>query len=331
MNIHKKKLTASLPCGANKITDQANVRCIGGNMKKYTVYQVDSFTTEQFKGNPAGVVLDADGLSDADMQNIARELNNSETAFLLSSCGNGCDGELRYFTPQVEVPTCGHATIAAISVYAYENDLTDCTLNIKTKIGNLPMGVIKRPSGYYVSMTQGKFEIEHTLSKNEKTLLHNALFLQDEDIDDRCPIQVVSTGHSKVMIGIKKRNVLNALAPNYDKLRELSKILNCNGYFVFTFDTDKEGILTEGRMFAPAIGIREDPVTGNANGPLGGYLVENKIIENTKNVFCFSGYQGEAVNRPGKIDVEVTSKNGKVDKVTIFGESVIVFKTEIGI
>jgi PhzF family phenazine biosynthesis protein len=300
-------------------------------MKKYTIYQVDSFTKELFKGNPAGVVPDADGLSDGDMQNIARELNNSETAFLFSSGEKGCDGELRYFTPTVEVPTCGHATIAAMTVYAHEKNPGDCTLNIKTKIGTLAMGIRKKSSGYYVSMTQGKFEILHTLSKTEKSLLCEALFLSDEDVDDRCPVQVVSTGHSKVMIGIKKRNVLNALAPDYDKLRELSNIINCNGYFVFTFDTDKEGILTEGRMFAPAIGILEDPVTGNANGPLGGYLIENKIMEPAKDVFRFSGYQGEATKRPGKIDVEVTGTAGKVDTVTIFGEAVIVFKTEITI
>jgi PhzF family phenazine biosynthesis protein len=94
--------------------------------------------------------------------------------------------------------------------------------------------------------------------------------------------KIVSTGHSKVMMRIKKRSVLNALSPDYAELRELSSIINCDGYFVFTFDTDKEGILTEGRMFAP--------VTGNANGPLGGYLIENKIMEPAKDVFRFSGY-----------------------------------------
>lgn len=111
-------------------------------MKRYTVYQVDSFTTKIFEGNPAGVVLHADGLTPLEMQIIARELNNSETAFLFSSTDKYCDGELRYFTPQVEVPTCGHATIAAMMVYAHEQNLGDCTLRIKTQVGILPMAVL---------------------------------------------------------------------------------------------------------------------------------------------------------------------------------------------
>jgi len=300
-------------------------------MKKYTIFQVDSFTKTMFKGNPAGVVLNADGLSESDMRNIARELNNSETAFLFSSQEVGCDGELRYFTPKVEVPTCGHATIAAMTVFAQENNLNDCTLNIKTKIGNLPMEIIKKPSGYYVSMTQGKFEILKTLSAGEKETLCEALFLTKEMLDSRCPIQVVSAGHSKVMVGIKERSILNALSPDYEKLKNLSREIDCNGYFVFTFDTDKESILTEGRMFAPAIGILEDPVTGNANGPLGGYLIANKLVENAHDVFCFTGYQGEAMHRPGKIDVEVTSRHQQVHKIKIFGEAVVVFKAEIAV
>lgn len=239
-------------------------------MREYKVYQVDSFTDSIFKGNPAGVVLNANGLTDIDMQNIARELNNSETAFLFSSDDESCDGALRYFTPKVEVPICGHATIAAMYVNAFEKNLDDCVLKIKTNVGILPMGVIRKSNGYYISMTQGKFEILGSLSVNERKELCDALFLMDNDLDKHCPIQIVSTGHSKVMIGIKSRVRLNQLNPDNDKLTQLSKKIKCNGYFVFTFDTNKEGILTEGRMFAPAIGINEDPVTGNANGPLGG-------------------------------------------------------------
>ncbi len=74
------------------------------------------------------------------------------------------------------------------------------------------------------------------------------------------PIQIASTGHSKVMIGIKSREKLNTLSPSYNDLAQLSKEINCNGYFVFTFDSNDQDILTYGRMFAPAIGINEDPV-----------------------------------------------------------------------
>ncbi len=92
-------------------------------MTEYRVYQIDAFTEKRFEGNPAGVVANADGLTDFQMQAIARELNNSETAFILSPTGSDHDVRIRFFTPAIEVPTCGHATISAHYVRAIENDL----------------------------------------------------------------------------------------------------------------------------------------------------------------------------------------------------------------
>lgn len=298
-------------------------------MKKYEVYQVDSFTKERFSGNPAGVVLNADGLSEAEMQKIARELNNSETAFLFKPENADYDGELRYFTPKTEVPTCGHATIAALYAKAVEEKLGDCKLRIKTKVGILPMEIARLADGYRISMTQGAFEVSPPLEDSLVDELLVGLRLSRLDLDGRCPIQIASTGHSKVLTGIKSRRTLNAIRPDDEKLIALSAKIGCNGFFVFTFDTDKPGILTEGRMFAPAIGIAEDPVTGNANGPLGAYLVRNKLVEAKGGVFRFVGFQGEAMERPGKIEVEVAVSGGEPVRVTISGEAVIVFKTEM--
>ena len=298
-------------------------------MKTYTIYQVDSFTNTVFSGNPAGVVINADGLSDNDMQNIARELNNSETSFFFSPKDDSCDGELRYFTPKIEVPTCGHATIAALYAKAVEEKLGSCKFNIKTKVGILPMEIAKLGNGYYISMTQGKIEISESLDDSLVKELLIALKIRETDLDERCPIQIASTGHSKVMIGIKSRNSLNEMNPDNEKLIEFSKKIRCNGYFVFTLDTNKSNVLTEGRMFAPAIGINEDPVTGNANGPLGAYLIHNKIRMEESGKFEFVGFQGEKLQRPGKIIVEVTVNKGVPEKVKISGEARIVFKTEI--
>lgn len=99
------------------------------------VYQVDAFTTEKFRGNPAGVVLNGDNLTDQEMQAIARELNNSETAFLLSPDSPDHDVRTRYFTPKTEVPICGHATIASQYVRAIENNLESCRVMNKINIG----------------------------------------------------------------------------------------------------------------------------------------------------------------------------------------------------
>lgn len=300
-------------------------------MKKRIVYQIDSFTRERFKGNPAGVVVNADGLNENQMQQIARELNNSETSFLFSPDDESCDGVIRYFTPKTEVPTCGHATIAAMYAKALEDDLDSCILKIKTRIGILPFEIIKENGDYKVIMTQGHFELSPTFNSETTDKLIKALGIEKIDLNNKCPIQIASTGHSKAMIGIKDRKKLNGLDPDFNALISLSKLINCNGYFVFTLDSDVPGILTHGRMFAPISGVNEDPVTGNANGPLGGYLVQNKIVNFKNNVFEFNGRQGEKIGRPGIINVKVSVTDGLPSLIQIMGEAVVVFKTEIEI
>jgi PhzF family phenazine biosynthesis protein len=294
-------------------------------------YQIDAFTKEKFKGNPAGVIVNADGLSDRQMQLIARELNNSETAFLFSANTNDCDGVIRYFTPMTEVPICGHATIAAMYAKALEENLGSCVLRMKTKIGVLPFEISRTGNDHQIIMTQGKFELSETLDRDITQNICKALGIEENDLDNRCPTQIASTGHSKVMIGIKKRSRLNEIAPDSHELANISKLINCNGYFVFTFDSGEQDILTYGRMFAPAIGINEDPVTGNANGPLGGYLIQNRIIEVTEKFFEFNAKQGEAINRLGVISVKVEIENRKPKRIQIKGNAVVVFRTEIQI
>ena len=159
----------------------------------------------------------------------------------------------------------------------------------------------------------------------------DALNLSEADLDNRCPIQIASTGHSKVMVGINSRETLNSLTPDLTQLTNLSKRINCNGYFVFTFDSDDKDILTHGRMFAPAIGIPEDPVTGNANGPLGAYLVHHGILKASNGSVTFRGKQGEAIGRDGIVTVTVEAKDGKPSKVQVGGYATITFKTEISI
>jgi len=178
-------------------------------------------------------------------------------------------------------------------------------------------------------MTQGGFEISPTFNDDTIKKLTDALGLDNSELDEKCPIQIASTGHSKVMIGIKSREKLNDLTPNYNDLADLSKLIQCNGYFVFTFDSDDKEILTYGRMFAPAIGINEDSVTGNANGPLGGYLVKNRIVDCQNNLFEFNGRQGEKIDRLGTVKVKVEIDNYSPALVKIKGEAVVVFKTEI--
>lgn len=300
-------------------------------MKNYTVYQIDSFTTSIFKGNPAGVVVNADGLSEEQMLNIARELNNSETAFIFSPNDDSYDGEIRYFTPTIEVPICGHATIAAMYAKAIEEKIKNAILNIKTKVGILPFEIQSIGNDIKVWMTQGKIEIKNTLSTDHQKQLFDSLGITSKDLNVDCPIQIASTGHSKVMIGIKSKEKLNCLAPNLRGLVSLSREIKCNGYYVFTLNPEDSDILTHGRMFAPAIGINEDPVTGNANGPLGAYLVHNNLVNTKSKLFNFLGAQGEAIGRDGIVEVSVHIEDKQPVLVKIAGEAVTVFKTTIKI
>lgn len=297
-------------------------------MSRYRLYQVDSFTTEKFRGNPAGVVPNADGLTESQMQTIAREMNNSETAFILSPTGPDHEVWVRFFTPTTEVPSCGHATIAAHYVRALEKQLPPCSVIQKIGAGILPVEVENADGDYRIVMTQGAISFGPDIPQRSIEDLLLALDITHADLDDRCPIQIVSTGHSKVLIGIKSRSLLDQLSPDLAALTQISQQIGCNGYYVFVL-TNESDIRAHGRMFAPAIGIPEDPVTGNANGPLGAYLVQHGLVDMENGTYQFTARQGEAIGRPGEVDVVVTVVDGKPQTVQVGGRAVVVFKTEL--
>lgn len=301
-------------------------------MKKYKVYQVDSFTKNKFHGNPAGVVSNADGLTEEQMQQIARELNNSETAFIFSSASSEYDVEVRFFTPVTEVPLCGHATIAAHYVRAVEGKTVSGRVIQKTKAGLLPVDIVQEDDDYSVIMTQGTPEVSRPFDLGTVEKIADALGIKVNDIREDCPVAIASAGHSKIMIGIKSNDQLHNLRPNLEKLSAISATVGCNGYYVFTLNVG-EDVLVHGRMFAPAIGIPEDPVTGNANGPLGIYLVHYGICREleSENELSFSILQGEALRRDGGMRVHVKIENRIPVLVQIVGQAVIAFRTEIEI
>ncbi len=301
-------------------------------MNTYRIYQVDSFTREKFHGNPAGVVPNADGLTVEQMQRIARELNNSETAFLFSSNVADYDVEVRFFTPTTEVPLCGHATIAAHYVRAIEGIAVSGRVLQKTKAGILPVDIIQENGEYSIIMTQGTPEVSKPFAYDLVKRIAEALGIAINDLREDCPIAISSAGHSKIMVGIKSNAQLHLLKPNMEELSAISAEVGCNGYYVFTLNPEDE-VLVHGRMFAPAIGILEDPVTGNANGPLGIYLVHYGVCKSleTLDELSFLILQGEAIKRDGSMRVKVRIENGKPVLVQIIGQAVVAFRTEIEI
>ena len=277
------------------------------------VFQIDAFTTKKFEGNPAGVVLDAQTLTTKQMQQIARELNNSETAFLLPPDDDSHDVHIRYFTPTVEVPVCGHATISAHFVRAIEFGLTNVKVKQKCGVGILDIEVVD--SKVFMTQKQAQFYEIETFP------VLNALGLNKEDLTGE--IEVVDTGNPKIMVPIKSKELLNSLKPNMLALSELPY----PGTYVFWKDLDHPEIQAHGRMFAPALGIPEDPVTGNANGPLGAYLNKHMLIKPKENGWCqLRAQQGEAIGRPGVVEIFVQPET---NTVRIAGEAVVCFLTEI--
>lgn len=299
-------------------------------MKKYRLYQVDAFTRDRFHGNPAGVVPNADGLTDEQMQAIARELNNSETAFIFSAKSPDYDVTVRFFTPTTEVPLCGHATIAAHYVRAMEGTALSGRVMQKTKAGILPVDIVNEGNDFSIVMTQGTPEVGKPFSNDLVEKITAALHIRTADLREDCPVCIASAGHSKIMVGIKSNELLHTLSPDMNALASISAIVGCNGYYVFTLNPE-EKVLVHGRMFAPAIGITEDPVTGNANGPLGIYLVHYGICRSleSEQELSFSILQGEAIKRDGGMQVHVNIKNHVPIGVQITGQAVIAFCTEI--
>src|SRR5690242_13633327 len=164
----------------------------------YRIYQVDAFTRTRFSGNPAGVVPDAAGLDETQMQAIARELNNSETAFILPPRGRDHDVHVRFFTPTTEVPVCGHATIAAHYVRAIEGAAVEGTLHQLTGAGVLAVDVEPVASGdFRIWMHQREPAFGAVLDDGQRRALLAALHLAEDELGQG-PIQIVSTGHSKV-------------------------------------------------------------------------------------------------------------------------------------
>ena len=297
--------------------------------RKYKVFQVDSFTDTVFKGNSTGVVLDADGLTDQQMQQIAREMNNSETVFLLSPTAPDHEVWLRYFTPTMEVPTCGHATIAAHYIRALDIGIDSGKVIQKIGIGILPIEITRENGDLKILMTQGKVKISDPVDGELLREILEALKLNSSDIQENCPVQEVSTGSCKYIICLKNADILNKIKPSFSELSNISNSTGCNGYFLFSFDTKREDVLTTARMFAPAMGINEDPVTGNGNGPMGAYLIHNNLVEHDGKKFNFRGEQGVSMGRQGFVDVSVEIEGNEPKKTIIGGKAVIVFQTEI--
>jgi PhzF family phenazine biosynthesis protein len=157
----------------------------------------------------------------------------------------------------------------------------------------------------------------------------DALALSTGDIDTRCPLRIVGGAGTRLLIGVRSTDQLKQLKPDFLRLTTLSAQLGAAGFFVFTLTHALPGCLTESRMFCPALGIPEDPVSGNAHGLLGAYLAEQGLLQTANGFAKFTGAQGHHLNRSGRIDVELEFKDGRLDGVWIVGQAVSIFETQM--
>jgi PhzF family phenazine biosynthesis protein len=296
--------------------------------RKIQVHQVDAFTRERFTGNPAGVVLNADGLTEAQMLAIARELNNADTAFILSPDSADHQVRARFFTPRTEAGFVGHATVAAHYVLSRRQDAPR-RLRQKSKAGTVDIEVRGTAEDRSIAVRQSTPPLGRELNDRERLAVLDALALATDDLDTRCPLRIAGAGSTRLLIGVRGPDPLKHLKPDMTRLTTLSAQIGAAGYFVFTLTPEAGDHFTESRMFCPALGIAEDPVSGNAHGLLGVYLAQHGLLARTGQRISFRGAQGQHVHRTGRVEVELELKNGSVDAVWIIGQAVSIFETEM--
>jgi PhzF family phenazine biosynthesis protein len=298
----------------------ANRRC--------RLFHVDAFTRQRFCGNPANVVLDADDLSEDDMQMIATEVNG-ETAFVLEAEASDHDVQIKYFTPRHSVPFVGHATIAAQYVRAKTDGKPRGKLRQRTGAGIIEVEVTEAEGDLRVAITQNPPSLGPIIPDHHRTQVLNALGISSPSLHIDCPLQIMTKGTSRLLIGLRSPDLLSSLKPDFDELARLTPHVGAEGYFVFALSPTAQGEGTESRMFCPALGIPEDPVSGNAHGMLGVYLVNQGLLTPKDGRVHFQGRQGMWVRRPGTIEVEVESSGRVAQSVRIVGDAVIVYEAEV--
>jgi len=259
-------------------------------------YKVDAFTVRPFRGNPAAVVLLENFPEWEIMRAIAAELNITETAFVKFSRTL----EIRYFTPATEVPLCGHATIASLSVLKLKG-LTG-KLEIKTRAGDIQAEI-----GEKFWMRQRDFEYVRSV---DDEAISRALGCQVSGS------AVVSTGLELIVSRVGSFEELMSLKPHMAGVVDVCNDAGAAGVYAFTFDAPAGDVAA--RFFAPAVGIDEDPVTGTAAGALAGYL---KHTGEGRDYLTIE--QGHALNREGMVHVRID------DGVWVGGDAVIVAKGEL--
>lgn len=299
-------------------------------MVKYKFFLIDVFTSEPFSGNPLAVFPEAEKIPENNLQKIAREMNLSETTFIFPPENKNNDIKIRIFTPMCELPFAGHPTIG--SAFAVFSNLQYPEISKSYHIIEEGIGTVKVAIQWQnreiksISMEQPLPEFKEII--NDIGLISSLLSISDDKIVNDLPVQVLSAGLPTLYIPVNDIETLNSIQLRIDIWKKHFSGNNPLQIMAFTTNTGKAKNTVQSRFFAPALGVYEDPATGSASGPLGCYLLKYKLME-SKEHLSITNYQGEKIQRPSKIFIEINQKNGWVESLNVGGSCVFVGMGEI--
>ena len=296
--------------------------------KTLAVQVFDSFAEARGGGNPTGVVLDADSLTDREMHEIAAELNQTTTAFYLE---NGRH-RVRFFTPKQEVDLCGHALLAAVTARAErEGDSNSAkTLEIETQSG-VVTAVVDGTNGSAPSVWIQFEPPTYKTYDGDATELSAWLGCGQDGIDDRRPIEIAYTGLHHLLVPVWNLSVLDELEPDHDGLRELSLRVGVETVTPFTLDTVDPNGAVHCRDLCAAIGNPEESASGTSNVALAGYLLRHGLVEMPSHdgTVELIGEQGYEMGRPSQVRTRLQFEQGRLTTVHVGGSALCTLRGEM--
>jgi len=292
-------------------------------MSEYRFWQVDAFSRERYKGNPAAVVFDADGLERSQMQTIARQMNLSETVFLCRATLASADYRARIFTPRSELPFAGHPTLAAAHAFASSTGVSaegECTLTQECGIGLVPVGLASRAGSPLYTMAMG--EASRRPADVDRKLAARMLGCGEEEIGDP-PVEVCSVGLPWVIVPCRTLTGLAAARPDLALIETVCREAAATGVTAYCPQAQVEGCDFHVRSFAPGEGIAEDPACGSGNGAAAVHVAAH--LRSTEECFSYAAEQGLEVQRRAVLRLSVAG-GGESPAVRLGGHAVTVME-----
>ncbi len=266
----------------------------------HRIHTVDVFAEKALAGNQLAVVLDADDIPSDAMQRIAKEMNISETTFVLSPSDPASAARVRIFTPASELAFAGHPTVGTAWVLATEGLVPGGALEfvLEEGVGAVPVRGVKGPGGLSFWMTHPKLTFGAV--ERRRAQAAGVIGLTEDDLVPEVPVQVASTGNPCLFFALRDARAVDAAVADFEQLSEVLEATHAFGAFIFAA---VGGNRLYSRMFS--LDIPEDPATGSGSGPLGAFAVEYGLVPRAPRVAMVSE-QGTKMGRQSFIHIELT-------------------------